>query len=116
MDDALGNLFSQVQAEHEQVGQDVQRWQRDARRSINQWTIIALLVGALVAVGTIWQVQRHFSEMRRSVLETRRERTFNTQLLEGMVSAVAAIDQEDRIRSANAAFFRSFRRRASVRQ
>ena len=108
MDAALGKLFSQVQAEHEQVGQDVQRWQRDARRSINQWTIIALLVGALVAVGTIWQVQRHFSDMRRSVLETRRERTFNTQLLEGMVSAVAAIDDRDRIRSANAAFMHIF--------
>ena len=46
--------------------------------------------------------------MRRSVLETRRERTFTTQLLEGMVSAVAAIDEEDRIRSANAAFFKIF--------
>ena len=46
--------------------------------------------------------------MRHSVLETRRERTFTTQLLEGMVSAVAAIDEEDRIRSANAAFFTIF--------
>jgi len=41
-------------------------------------------------------------------LETRRERTFTTQLLQGMVSAVAAIDNDDRIRSANAAFFRIF--------
>jgi signal transduction histidine kinase len=46
--------------------------------------------------------------MRRSVLETRRERNFTTQLLQGMVSAVAAFDEEDRIRSANAAFFRIF--------
>jgi signal transduction histidine kinase len=46
--------------------------------------------------------------MQRSVSETQRERTFATQLLEGMVSAVAAIDNEDRIRSANAAFFRIF--------
>ena len=53
-------------------------------------------------------MQRHFSEMRRSISETRRERTFTTQLLEGMVSAVAAIDEEDRIRSANAAFFKIF--------
>jgi two-component system sensor histidine kinase PilS (NtrC family) len=67
-----------------------------------------VFVGALVAIGTMWQVQRHFSQMRRSVLETRRERTFATQLLEGMVSAIAAIDEEDRIRSANAAFFRIF--------
>ena len=50
------------------------------------------------------------------MLETRRERTFTTQLLEGMVSAVAAIDNDDRIRSANAAFFRIFPNARSVRQ
>jgi signal transduction histidine kinase len=70
--------------------------------------LTALGVGALVAFGTIWQVQRHFWKMRGSMVEARRERTFTTQLLEGMVSAVAAIDEEDRIRSANAAFFRIF--------
>ena len=48
--------------------------------------------------------------MRRSVDEARRERVFTSQLLEGMVSAVAAIDENDRIRSANAAFFRIFPR------
>src|SRR6185436_20062789 len=83
-------------------------YQRDANGLIKKWSILAVLVGALVAAGTIWQVQRHFSEMRRSVLETRRERTFNTQLLQGMVSAVAAIDDEDRIRSANDAFFKIY--------
>jgi signal transduction histidine kinase len=83
-------------------------YHRAANKSIQIWIAIALLVGSLVAAGTIWQVQRHFSEMRRSVLETRRERTFTTQLLEGMVSAVAAIDEEDRIRSANAAFLSIF--------
>lgn len=108
VDEALKARFSNLQAEQKQVGQDVQTWQREARRSINEWTVIAILVGTLVAVGTIWQVQRHFSEMRSSVLETRRERTFTTQLIEGMVSAVAAIDEEDRIRSANAAFMRIF--------
>jgi signal transduction histidine kinase len=46
--------------------------------------------------------------MRRSVFQTRRERAFTTQLLEGMVSAVAAIDDADRIRSANAAFLTIF--------
>jgi len=85
-------------------------YHRAANRSIQIWIAIALLVGSLVAAGTIWQVQRHFSDMRRSVLETRRERTFTTQLLEGMVSAVAAIDDADRIRSANAAFLGIFPR------
>jgi signal transduction histidine kinase len=101
-------LIPQAQKNYDEVGLDIGGFQRDANRTIVKWSIIAVLVGALVAAGTIWQVQRHFSEMRRSVLETRRERTFTTQLLEGMVSAVAAIDDEDRIRSANAAFFHIF--------
>lgn len=110
VDDQLKALYANLQAEQDQVIKDVDKWRREARRSINEWTVLALLVGTLVAIGTIWQVQRHFREMRRSVLETRRERTFTTQLLEGMVSAVAAIDEEDRIRSANAAFLRIFPR------
>jgi signal transduction histidine kinase len=46
--------------------------------------------------------------MQRSISETRRERKFATQLLEGTVSAVAAVDEQDRIRSANVAFFKIF--------
>ncbi|HSE17984.1 MAG TPA: ATP-binding protein [Pyrinomonadaceae bacterium] len=86
----------------------METFQRAAKNSIIGWIGIALLVGALVAAGTIWQVQRQFRQMRLSMVETRRERTFTTQLLEGMVSAVAAIDNDDRIRSANAAFFKIF--------
>lgn len=108
IDAELNSLYVSEQGEQQNVVKDVDAWKSEAQRSIKLWTLIAILVGALVAVGTIWQVQRHFSQMRRSMLETRRERTFNTQLLQGMVSAVAAIDDEDRIRSANAAFFRIF--------
>jgi len=108
VDKELNALFQSVQLERDGVIDRVLVSQRASRRSIISWTVIALLVGALVAAGTIWQMQRHFSEMRRSMFETRRERTFNTQLLQGMVSAVAAIDNDDRIRSANAAFFRIF--------
>ena len=108
IDAELFNLYTTEQADQENIIRDVDKWQKEARRWINRWTLFAILVGALVAGGTIWQVQRHFSEMRRSMFETRRERTFTTQLLQGMVSAVAAIDEEDRIRSANAAFFKIF--------
>jgi signal transduction histidine kinase len=108
----VGLTFDQLVAAEEKyqqtVVQEVQQMQQNARRQIIKWIVLALLVGALVAAGTIWQVQRQFREMRRSTFEARRERTFTTQLLEGMVSAVAAIDEEDRIRSANAAFFRIF--------
>ena len=42
------------------------------------------------------------------MVDAGRERAFTNQLIEGMVSAVAAIDEEDRLRSANAAFFKIF--------
>ena len=108
LDDDLSKLIPAAQERYQNVGEVMMNYQRDAYKSILGWIWLAVLVGALVAAGTIWQVQRHFSEMRRSMLETRRERTFTTQLLQGMVSAVAAIDEEDRIRSANEAFLRIF--------
>jgi signal transduction histidine kinase len=101
-------LFGQLAKLQQENFEATLKKQRDARASILTWSLLALAGGALVAAGTIWQVQRHFWQMRRSMLEARRERTFTTQLLEGMVSAVAAIDEEDRIRSANAAFFHIF--------
>jgi signal transduction histidine kinase len=107
-DTQLEQTYKAVRDRYDDLGREMAAYQRNKNRSNLIWIAIVLLVGALVAVGTMWQVQRHFSQMRRSVLETRRERTFATQLLEGMVSAVAAIDEEDRIRSANAAFFKIF--------
>jgi signal transduction histidine kinase len=104
----LGLFVAGAHEAYHEVDRNMVAKYEEANRSIRFWIWIALFVGALVAAGTIWQVQRHFSDMRLSVLETRRERTFTTQLLEGMVSAVAAIDEEDRIRSANAAFFKIF--------
>jgi signal transduction histidine kinase len=106
--DELDSFIEVARNAYETVDKRMVAAQSGAIASIIKWITVALLVGALVAAGTIWQVQRHFSEMRRSVLETRRERTFTTQLLEGMVNGVAAIDEDDRIRSANAAFFRIF--------
>jgi len=108
VDDDLNLLIPAAQERYYRVADTLATYQRAAYRSLVWWSGLALIVGAFVAAGTIWQVQRHFREMRRSMLETRRERTFNTQLLQGMVSAVAAIDNDDRIRSANAAFFRIF--------
>ncbi|HVF22881.1 MAG TPA: ATP-binding protein [Pyrinomonadaceae bacterium] len=113
LNDSIDELFTRAQREQSVIFTQIITSQTDARRSILYWSLFALAAGALVATGTIWQVQRHFWQMRRSMLEARRERAFTTQLLEGMVSAVAALDQEDRIRSANDAFFRIFPR-ASV--
>lgn len=106
----LNALTSTLQKEQEQIDANVQEMRRKARRSIRLWGLIALFAGALVAAGTVWEVQRRFKQMRRSMFEARRERTFTNQLMEGMVSAVTAVDEEDRIRSANAAFFKIFPR------
>jgi signal transduction histidine kinase len=106
--DDLNKESNYARERFQDIDNQMMRFQQASKRSIIGWIGIALFVGALVATGTIWQAQRHFRQMRRSMLETRRERTFATQLLEGMVSAVAAIDNDDRIRSANAAFFRIF--------
>lgn len=108
VDAQLNALFIQVQDEQQEVVDDVIKIQSESRRSIELGILMAVFIGALVAGGTIWQVQRQFRAVRRSMFETQRERAFTTQLLEGMVSAVAAIDEDDRIRSANAAFFRIF--------
>jgi signal transduction histidine kinase len=103
-------ISSGLDEEQNKVVLAVQEQQNQARRSIRLWSVIALFAGALVAVGTVWEVQRRFKQMRSSTFEARRERTFTNQLLEGMVSAVAAVDNEDRIRSANAVFFKIFPR------
>lgn len=108
VDSELNSLFDKSNQEQIEVFRQSEIIEQNAARSIRTWSIFALIVGALVAAGTIWELQRRFSEMRRSVEEARRERVFTSQLLEGMVSAVAAIDEHDRIRSANAAFFRIF--------
>lgn len=108
VDIELDKLLRQSTDEQTEVFYQSELVEQNAARSIRSWSVIALIVGALVAAGTIWEVQRRFGEMRQSVEEARRERIFTGQLLEGMVSAVAAIDEHNRIRSANAAFFQIF--------
>jgi signal transduction histidine kinase len=108
VDKELDQLLAKSGQEQTEIILKSEALQQSAARSIRLWSVIALLVGAIVAAGTIWEAQRRFRQMRRSMFETRRERVFTNQLLEGMVSAVAAVDEDDRIRSANAPFFKIF--------
>jgi len=110
VDAELTGLQEQANFRQVKIFQESEAIQQEAARSIRDWSLIALLFGLLVAAGTVWEIQRRFGELRRSVETSRRERLFTSQLLEGMVSAVAAIDDHDRIRSANAAFFKIFPR------
>jgi signal transduction histidine kinase len=108
LDQEIRNLLKEQEQEQEEILERRQELQNAATRQINFWTWIVFLAGALVAAGTIWEVQRRFRQVRKGLLAARREREFSTQMLEGMVSAVAAIDQHDRIRSANEAFLKIF--------
>src|ERR1700682_1998061 len=108
VDAELNAMLDQSGQEQNEIFHRSESIEQNAARSIRLWNVAVLIVGALVAAGTIWEVQRRFGAMTRSIEEARRERAFANQLLEGMVSAVAAIDEDDRIRSANAAFFRIF--------
>lgn len=108
VDKELNGLLKQAFDEQQRAIRASQQSQEKAANSIRSWTVIAMLVGALVAMGTMWEVQRRFRQMRQSTSEARRERTFASQMLEGMVSAIAAIDEDNRLRSANAAFLKIF--------
>lgn len=103
--DALLKNSTGTEAEIQAKGRAIQE---SAVRQIRILSLIALLVGVIVAAGTVWEIQRRFRQMRRSMDETRRERSFSNQMLQGMVSAVVAIDGRDRIRSANQAFLKIF--------
>ena len=108
VDAGLNGIIQDTASEQEQVFVRAQEMENAATRSIRTWNLFALLAGLAVAVATIWQVQRRFWQTKQSTEAARREREFSNQMLEGMVSAIAAIDRQDRIRSANTAFLRIF--------
>src|SRR5205085_1487192 len=68
-DAQLNNVYKVMRERYEKVDSEIATYQRAANRSNLYWSAVVLLVGALVAAGTMWQVQRHFSAMRRSMLE-----------------------------------------------
>ncbi len=104
----LNKLIEDSAIQEQQVFVRAAEMQNAATRSIRTWNLFALLAGLGVAIATIWQVQRRFHQTMQSTDAARREREFSGQMLEGMVSAIAAIDRHDRIRSANTAFLRIF--------
>ena len=107
-DRELNELIQENSAEQTKVFQQSEQLASAAARSIKIWTLIAILAGLFVTAATVWEAQRRYRQTRESAEAARREREFSNQMLEGMVSAIAAIDRHDRIRSANTAFFKIF--------
>jgi signal transduction histidine kinase len=108
IDTQLTSVMSELSEERGALEQNRQDTLNDARREIKTRMWLAALTGLVVATATFLEVLRRFRQMRRGYEELRRERQFSSQMLGGMPSAVAAVDQRDRIRSANAAFFAVF--------
>ena len=108
LDEQLRLLMSGVDAERYQLEEQRDEAFRKAQSELSFLKWLAALTALVVAAATFLEVWRRFRQMRRSFAALRRERLFSAQMLEGMPSAVAAIDRQDRIRSANAAFFRVF--------
>lgn len=107
-DKELDSLLEETRHEQDEIFYRSEELLKAAARRIYMLTAIALLMGALVAAYTIREARRRLRQVRESMKEARREREFSAQMLEGMVSAVAAIDAHDHIRSANRAFFKIF--------
>ncbi|MGZ8848178.1 MAG: two-component system sensor histidine kinase NtrB [Pyrinomonadaceae bacterium] len=108
VDTELNEIIGEMSREQDQIFQQSHNLTKAASRSIKILSAIAILASLFVAAGTILVAQRRYRQTRLSTDAARREREFSNQMLEGMVSAIAAIDRQDRIRSANTAFFHIF--------
>src|SRR5919202_6607028 len=108
LDEQLRQLMSGVDEERYKLDERRDEVFRRTQAELSFLKWLAALTALVVAAATFLEVWRRFRQMRRSFAALRRERQFSAQMLEGMPSAVAAIDRQDRIRSANAAFFRVF--------
>jgi signal transduction histidine kinase len=108
LDERLRTLMNDVGEERTRL--DLRRYDTldAAEKGIKALMWLAALTGLVVATATFLDVWRRFGQMRRGYAELQRERQFSAQILGGMPSAVAAVDRNDRIRSANAAFFGVF--------
>src|SRR5947209_7354394 len=108
LDEQLRTLMSGVDDERYRLEERRDEAFRRAQDELSFLKWLAALTALVVAAATFVEVWRRFRQMRRSFAALRRERQFSAQMLEGMPSAVAAIDRQDRIRSTNAAFFQVF--------
>lgn len=104
----LDRFRDEADAAQEAVATRTNELQQSARRSIQTTMLLTLIAGLAVAVGTIYEVQRRFRQVRESLDEAKRERAFSAQVLEGMPTAVATFDSARRLRSANLAFSQLF--------
>jgi len=108
LDGKLQTLMSEVGDQRDALDEKRDEALKRAQGDIRFLMWLGALTGLVVAAATFLEVWRRFRQMRRSFAALRRERQFNSQMLEGTPSAVAAFDRQNRLRSANVAFFEVF--------
>lgn len=104
----LDAVEKKIKSEQSNVNEKVASMTTYASNRVRTLWISALGIGLVVVTVMLLEVQRRYKQTQRSNQAARRERLFNAQMLEGMVSAVAAIDSEGHVRSANEPFFDIF--------
>lgn len=97
-------LLNRETGEQNEILAQIERLQARASRSIQIVALVALFTALLVAIFTFREVNRRFGQTLESLEQARKERQFSSQVLEGMVSAVAALDVDYRVLSTNQAF------------
>jgi signal transduction histidine kinase len=112
LDRQAEGLLAEANKQQQEVDDERRQLYERAQGQTRRLTYLAVLLSALIAAASVWELQRRFRQLRRSLEESRRERAFSAQMLEGMVSAVAAVDGRDRVRSANRPFLKLFPRAA----
>ncbi|HEX8162515.1 MAG TPA: ATP-binding protein [Pyrinomonadaceae bacterium] len=112
LDRQAEGLLAEANKQQEEVNEERRRLYEHAQGETRRLTYLAVLLSTVIAATSVWELQRRFRQLRRSLEESRRERAFSAQMLEGMVSAVAAIDGREHVRSANRPFLKLFPRAA----
>ncbi|HEX5706115.1 MAG TPA: ATP-binding protein [Pyrinomonadaceae bacterium] len=110
LDERLAALYADAGRESQELAQRKDDALDRAGRWISFFKWLAAATGLVVAAATILEVLRRLRELRRSFETVKRERQFNRQMLEGMVSAIVAVDREGKVRGANNAFREVFPR------
>ena len=108
LEDSLVALRADLDSERARQEEERDKSIEEVEAQIGTLMWLAAITGLVVATATTLEVFRRFRQMRRGYEALRRERQFSAQMLEGLPSAVAALDQRDHIRSANGAFFEVF--------
>lgn len=102
---ALDEVIKKMRADRVKINQQTNTVQIKAERYIIVTTAISLIVGILVAILAILEIQKRFYQLQESVVTINEAREFNRDIINGVVNALFTIDAKGILTSANQAFY-----------